>query len=112
MLLAVLLGLAIHSSVLSIGFTAMCGATIAMGSKIVDSTNSVCLAVALAAFAVLLACAGSTVKAEALLFCNWSGVLRTMPIMVVAFTFHNVIPSIVTYLGSRSAAKKALVMGE
>lgn len=105
-------GVVIHSSVLSLGFTAICGAAIGMGSKMVDSVNSVCLGVAFAAFAVLLACSGSTVAMKSLLYFNWSAVLRTMPIMVVAFTFHNMIPSLASYLGSASATRKALVIGE
>lgn len=107
-----IVGLLIHSSVLSLTFTAICGGVIGLGSNVVDRVNSVCLGIAFVAFAVLLACSGSTLRAEALLYHKWSGVFRMLPIMVVAFTFHNMIPSLAAYLGSRSATRKALVIGK
>ena len=38
--------------------------------------------------------------------CNRGATIAPLPIMVVAFTFHNMIPSLMSYLGSRKLMLK------
>ncbi|GMH43472.1 hypothetical protein BSKO_11394 [Bryopsis sp. KO-2023] len=109
--LAMALGHALPTATLSVVFTAVFGGVIAMGSKAVDTVNSTCVLVALAAFALLMGIGGTSLSSASLMFCNWPGAVQTMPIMIVAFTFHNMIPSLFGYLKSAAAVRKALFIG-
>lgn len=104
-------GYALPPAALSAAFTMVFGGVIAMGSKAVDAVNSTCVLIALAAFGLLMGLGGTSLSSGSLLFCKWGGAIKTVPIMIVAFTFHNMIPSLFDYLKSGAAVRKALVIG-
>ncbi|GMH43532.1 hypothetical protein BSKO_11454 [Bryopsis sp. KO-2023] len=108
---AVVLGYGLPPATLSALFALAFGGVIAMGSRAVDAVNTTCVLVALAAFGLLLGIGGSGLSWASLTYCNWSGAVRTVPIMIVAFTFHNMIPSLFDYLKSAAAVRVALVIG-
>jgi amino acid permease len=37
---------------------------------------------------------------------NWNAAPAALPVMVVAFTFHNIVPSLLSYLGSSERVMK------
>lgn len=92
-------------------FAAGLGAFVYAGTGPTERLNSVCLAVAIAAYVALVAIGFSSISGDALLRASWPSTLRTLPIMVVAFTFHNMVPSLLPYLGSARQVVRAVVMG-
>ena len=66
---------------------------------------------ALVAYCALLSVAGARVQPELLARGNWGKSLSCLPIMVVAFTFHNIVPSLLSYLGSAKLVSRAVVLG-
>ena len=42
---------------------------------------------------------------------NWGELVPAMPLMVIAFTFHNVVPSLMNYLGSGVRVMRAIMWG-
>jgi tyrosine-specific transport protein len=72
---------------------------------------SACLAIAVAAFAALVVVGIPAVNTAALMHTNWQAAIGPLPIMIVAFTFHNMIPSLMTYLGSAKLLFKAVFFG-
>ncbi|GMH32740.1 hypothetical protein BSKO_00574 [Bryopsis sp. KO-2023] len=109
--IAFALGHALNPAALSLLFTVTFGGIIAMGSRTVDIINSGCVLVALAAFGVLVSLGSSGLAPASMMFCNWPGAVQTAPIMIVAFTFHNMIPSLFDHLKSAAAVRKALFIG-
>jgi len=109
--IAAFTGLNVPHQIISALFTIGFGATIYCGSEAVDRTNSICLAVALAAFSMLAGLSGGVVNTSSLLFAQWGSTLQTLPLVVVAFTFHNMIPSLFKYLGSAKAVRSAVFLG-
>lgn len=112
LILALIVGMTPHRAILAICFTIICGFVVGMGSKAVDTANSACMLVALAAFAIVLCFGSSAISASALAARNWSSATQTIPIMIVAFTFHNMIPSLLSYLNSAALVRKALILGK
>lgn len=70
------------------------------GTSLVDRVNLVCLAIAVSAYGALVSFAAKSIHPELLLQGHWPSSIGALPIMVVAFTFHNIVPSLVSYLGS------------
>ncbi|GMH35072.1 hypothetical protein BSKO_02940 [Bryopsis sp. KO-2023] len=108
---AMAFGQTLPPATLSVLFTVVFGGVIAMGSKAVDTINGICVLVAMTAFLVLVVLGSTGLSPASLLFCNWAGAIQTVPIMIVAFTYHNMIPSLLGYLKSAAAVRKALFIG-
>ena len=92
-------------------FTSLFGAFVYTGTGAAEKVNSVCLLVAIASYVMLVGFGMGGVDAANLLRTNWGAALGPLPIMVVAFTFHNMIPSLMAYLGSRALTLKAVIWG-
>lgn len=106
------LGLAAVPSWLACGaFTSVFGGFVYAGTEPAEKLNSVCLVVAIAAYATLVGFGMGGVDFGNLLRANWGATVAPLPIMVVAFTFHNMIPSLMSYLGCRKLLLKAIVWG-
>eukprot|EP01023_Acetabularia_acetabulum_P018374 TRINITY_DN19280_c1_g1_i1.p2 TRINITY_DN19280_c1_g1~~TRINITY_DN19280_c1_g1_i1.p2 ORF type:complete len:301 (+),score=63.97 TRINITY_DN19280_c1_g1_i1:133-903(+) len=76
-----------------------------------DNINTLCLGIAVAAFLFLLYIGGGAIKFSSLLARNWSASVATLPIMVVAFCYHNMVPSLLNYVGNARDAVYAVVGG-
>jgi len=109
--LAAFTGINVPPQIISALFTLGFGTTIYLGSEAVDRTNSLCLAVALGSFAMLAGMSGGVVDTTSLLYAKWGSTIKTLPLVVVAFTFHNMIPSLFKYLGSARAVRSAVFLG-
>jgi amino acid permease len=60
-------------------------------------------------FVGVLTVGGASMQYGNLLHADWSRVPAALPLMVVGFSFHSVVPSLLSYLGS---AKRVLQVGE
>ena len=105
------LGLSVPAQFLSIGFTAVVGSLLCAGTYATELTNRICLAVAIVAYCLLLAMGSQFLDLGLLGAMNWGGVTKTIPLMVVAFTFHNIVPSLLSYLGTAKRVSQAIVFG-
>jgi len=74
------------------------GAIVAIGPKSIDRVNIIMSVAMIGSWLVLIGSGGSEVKMEQLTYTNWSAMLFAMPVLFSAFGFHNVIPSLCSYL--------------
>jgi tyrosine-specific transport protein len=82
------------------------------GLAMVQRGNAALMVLMWIAFIVLLVMTGKNIKTENLSFTNWPLLPASLPIMVTAFHFHNIIPTICRSLNSDpGAVKKALLTG-
>eukprot|EP01025_Chloroclados_australasicus_P060252 TRINITY_DN7717_c0_g3_i1.p1 TRINITY_DN7717_c0_g3~~TRINITY_DN7717_c0_g3_i1.p1 ORF type:complete len:736 (-),score=63.56 TRINITY_DN7717_c0_g3_i1:357-2564(-) len=94
-----------------LGFAAVFGGIVQAGTKWADKVNGYCVIFALTAYAYLLACSSQTINLSNLLAQSWQQTIPTLPIMVVAFCFHNIVPSLLGYLGTARRVFTAIVVG-
>jgi len=92
-------------------FTAVSGLVLYSGPKKIDLLNRACVYAALFSFVQVIARCGGSLQPTLLARANWPVTSTCIPIMIVAFTFHNIVPSLVGYLGSPKAVVKAIVIG-
>ena len=105
------LGFPVPSAALSFLFTAWLSLVVCAGTRETEVVNRTCLAVALAAYALLLAWGFRGLRSDRLARGSWGSAGPTLPLMVVAFTYHNIVPSLVGWLGSPREAARAVVLG-
>ena len=83
----------------SLLFTLLFAVLIYCGTGAVDQFNRVLMAGLIAAYLLLLFVGAPYVKTEYLEHTNWKAALLVVPPMVISFGYHNLIPSLTTYLG-------------
>ena len=82
------------------------------GAWFLGRLNSVLMAGLFMTFIFLVTMAVPEVSSEHLLRCNWPGFSLPFPILMGAFGYHNIIPTLVTYLGKDAARiRRALCFG-
>lgn len=85
----------VGSSAISILF----GICIYLGTYAVDIFNRFLMAGLVATYILLVALGVPHIKVENLMYQNWSMAPWLIPVMIISFGFHNMIPSLKTYLG-------------
>jgi len=101
----------VPAPLLSLLFTAGAGTLLCLGTEATDKANQACLAVAACAYALLLALGSQSVQLQLLLQGSFVKLIPTLPLMAVAFTFHNMVPSLLSYLGTARRVATAIVLG-
>ena len=101
----------VPAPLLSLLFTAGAGTLLCLGTEATDKANQACLAVAACAYALLLALGSQSVQLSLLLEGSFVKLIPTLPLMAVAFTFHNMVPSLLSYLGTARRVATAIVLG-
>jgi len=74
------------------------GTIVAIGPKSIDRVNIIMSVAMIGSWLVLIGSGGSEVKIEQLTYRDWPAMMFAMPVLFSAFGFHNVIPSLCTYL--------------
>lgn len=74
------------------------GGIVAIGPKSIDRVNIIMSVAMIAAWFTLIGSGGDEVDSVRLKFTKWPAMLMAMPVLFSAFGFHNVIPSLCTYL--------------
>ncbi|NBO24136.1 MAG: amino acid permease [Chlamydiae bacterium] len=96
----------------SFGFVVLFGWIVYLGTKAVDHLNRYLMAGKVMAFAVLMGFGLPYVKTNYLLREDIKYVLFSLPILVISFGFHNMIPALNHYLhGDKKKVKKAIIYG-
>lgn len=81
-------------------------------TKAADQFNRIFMVGLLVSYLLLILIGAPYVNAESLTYQNWSKAPMILPIMLVAFGFHNMIPGIKTYLhGNVNYIRAALFLG-
>ena len=79
-------------------FGVIFGAIVAIGPRSIDRVNIIMSVAMISSWLILIGSGASEVKTKALFFSNWPSMVFAMPVLFSAFGFHNVIPSLCTYL--------------
>ncbi|CCB89455.1 MAG: amino acid permease [Simkania sp.] len=74
------------------------GTIVAIGPKSIDRVNIIMSVAMVGSWLVLIGSGSSEVKIEQLSYVKWPAMMFAMPVLFSAFGFHNVIPSLCTYL--------------
>ncbi len=91
-------------------FGAIFALIVALGAKWIDRSNLVLVVAMFAAYALLLIIGSGQVRMEHLQGSNWGPALFAAPVLFSAFGYHNIIPSLTTYLGKRKQALRLSVI--
>ncbi len=82
----------------SIFLSALFGIFLYLGTRVVDQFNRLLMLCLMAAYFVLVSMGVGHINFEYLQHSNWGSALVAVPAMIISFGFHNLIPSLSTYL--------------
>jgi len=91
-------GLMIPKWVGSFLFTALFACLIYYGTGAVDWFNRVLMAGLILSYCFLVILGIPHIEPKNLLFRHWPGMIVALPVMIISFGYHNMIPSLTTYL--------------
>lgn len=74
------------------------GLFVYLGTRAVDLFNRALMAGLITTYVLLVALGASHVESTNLQFVDWSAATFVLPVMIISFGFHNLIPSLSTYL--------------
>ena len=93
-------------------FGLILGVVICFGTKFFDRLNVILMAGLGLSFCALIFKGSSSVQPDHLSYANWSGFLLPFPVLMGAFGFHNIIPTLVSYLNRDPVkVRKSLWLG-
>jgi len=95
----------------SVFFVALFGAVVFTGTRGVDLWNRVLMAGKIVFFLSLIFVSASYVDPKLLLRSNPSVALFSLPILVISFGFHNMIPTLTDYMGGDTKRVKKAILG-
>lgn len=92
-------------------FIGIFGGVVYLGNKIVGRVNAVLFVGMIAAYIALVGMGADEVKGQLLLHRRWSGTLMAIPLLLTAFSFQTMVPSLTPYLKRNVKALRAAVIG-
>ncbi len=93
-------------------FLLLFGSLVAFSTKIIDHANRLLMIGLLCSYAVMLFLGMPFMKKELLMYQNWGALWTSVPVVVTAFGFQIIIPSLTTYLQRDvKRIKRALIGG-
>lgn len=93
-------------------FALFFGALVYFGTKVVDHVNRYMMVGLIITYFMILYFGISEVQSDNLLVKNWGFSFTSLPILVISFGYHNIVPSLVPYLKGRiSLLKKVIFIG-
>lgn len=88
------------------------GIWIYFGTRVVDFVNRLLMIGLIVSYFSLVILGSNHIQPELLLHRNWSASLLVIPAMIISFGYHNLIPSLTTYLGGNaSRLYKSILIG-
>lgn len=110
--LSILFGRQIPHAVGSLLCVALVGSSIIFGTRRVDQVNSLFMIGLVLSYGLLVGLGAAYVQPENLMQMQWKSALPCIPIMLISFGFHNMIPTLVTYLKRNvNALRVAIIVG-
>lgn len=96
----------------SFAVSALFGIFVYLGTRSVDLCNRILMFGLAASYILLVAFGAPHVHSEYLNYSDWSVAAAVLPIMIISFGFHNMIPSLTTYLdGDAKRLRLAILCG-
>jgi len=96
----------------SLVVTLLFGIFVYLGMRAVDLFNRVLMVGLVISYILLIALGIPHVKMEYLKFTDWSVATMVLPVMIISFGFHNLVPSLTTYLnGDAKRLRLAIILG-
>lgn len=93
-------------------FTVSLGSVVYLGAIPINRVNSVCMVGCILAYTLLLLLASGRVRLSSLLStADWEETMANTPFMVLALSFHNMVPSLPKVMGSKEEVRKAILFG-
>lgn len=92
-------------------FILIFGGVVYLGSQVVGRVNAILFMGMVAAYVALVGMGIPEVKNEFLLNYQWSGSLMAIPLLLTAFSFQTMVPSLTPYLKRNIKALRLAVMG-
>lgn len=82
----------------SLAISLLFGLFVYLGTRAVDLFNRLLMAGLIATYLLLVVLGASHVSTSNLKYVDWSAAAFVLPVMIISFGFHNLIPSLSTYL--------------
>ncbi|MCH9608514.1 MAG: Tyrosine-specific transport protein [Chlamydiales bacterium] len=96
----------------SVLFSTLFGVVLYFGVKPVDYLNRLLMLALIASYFILVFLGSSHIHFDYLSFHEWKYAFAAMPILIISFGFHNMIPSLAMYMkGNVKRLKKTLLIG-
>ncbi len=108
---ATFLGTALPNWIANCFFVLLFGTVVYLGTRHVDLWNRVLMGGKIAAFLGLVFLGARYIKSDLLLRTDPSYAIFSLPILIIAFGFHNMIPSIMSYLNHDIKRVKKAIWG-
>ncbi len=106
------LGFALKPFYGSLALIAVFGVVLYKGTAEVDVVNRVLMIGLGVSYAGLVALGVPHVKLEHLKGCSWECTIPALPAMIISFGYHNLVPSLTTYLkGNAKSLRRAILIG-
>ncbi len=107
-----ILNLHIHPNMGSVLFCALFAVLIYLGTQAVDWFNRILMLGLVLSYVLLIALGASHVETNLLKRAHWGEVVLVVPAAILSFGFHNLVPSLTTYLnGDLKALKRTFFIG-
>lgn len=88
------------------------GGLIYLGTSVVDQSNRLFMIGLIVTYCVMIAVGMAHIKPELLTRMRWSAVTWAIPTMIISFGYHNLVPSITTYLQRNATLTRlAIIIG-
>ncbi|MBA3815297.1 MAG: amino acid transporter [Parachlamydiaceae bacterium] len=104
-------GILISKEIGSVLFIFVFGAIIYLGSRVVGRVNAVLFMAMVGAYLGLIGIGLPETKLELLKHRQWSGSLMSVPLLLTAFSFQTMVPSLTPYLKRNAKALRIAVLG-
>lgn len=106
------LSLNISTTFSSFLFVLLFGGLIYFGTKAVDHINRYLMVGLIITYILLIFFGFKYIKPDFLMTTNWNYTLISLPVLIISFGFHNMVPSLIPYLhGKVGLLKKVIIIG-
>lgn len=96
----------------SVGFVSILGVMVYFGAFAVDRLNRILMGGLILTYLMLVMLGIPHVRHEFLSFVDWSECFWALPVMIISFGYHNLIPSLTTYLDfNANRMRSSIILG-
>ena len=104
-------GMTVSKEICSVIFILVFGCVVYLGSRIVGRVNAILFTAMVVAYFGLVGMGIPEVDHELLLHRQWSGSLMAIPLLLTAFSFQTMVPSLTPYLKKNAKALRIAIVG-
>lgn len=104
-------GFSIAKEYAAIAFILLFGSVIYLGSQIVGRVNAILFTAMVVAYFALVGLGADEIDGNLLLHRQWAGSMMAVPLLLTAFSFQTMVPSLTPYLKSNIKALRWAVIG-